>query len=108
MADLLLDRGYAVARAETGTAALARLHQGERPRLVLLDLMMPSMTGWDLLRLMRQDASLDGIPVVVISGHLLGPSRDSALPAHGFVRKPVQAGELLAEVERHCGTWREA
>jgi two-component system phosphate regulon response regulator PhoB len=102
VADLLRDRGYAVERAETGAAALARLRDGRRPRLILLDLMMPAMTGWDLLSAVRQDAALDGIPVVVLSGHLLGPARDSALRAHGFVKKPVRIGELLAEVKRHC------
>lgn len=103
VAGLLQERGYAVERAETGAMALERLKAGERPCLILLDLMMPAMSGWDFLLQVRRDAALDGIPVVIISGHLLGPSRDSALPADGFVRKPVRAGELLGEVERVCG-----
>lgn len=102
VAGLLQERGYAVDRAETGAAALDRLSAGSRPSLILLDLMMPSMTGWDFLQRMRRDAALDGIPVIVLSGHLLGPSRDSALPAHAFLRKPVMPGELLAEVQRLC------
>src|SRR5262249_9340347 len=61
VADLLLERGYAVEREPTGAAALARLRQGPRPSLILLDLMMPEMTGWDLLSEMRKDARLDGI-----------------------------------------------
>jgi CheY-like chemotaxis protein len=100
--DFLRDRGYSVEREGTGVAALSRLRGGVRPSLILLDLMMPAMTGWDFLAEMRKDPSLDGIPVVVLSGHLLGLPRDSALPAHGFVRKPVQTGELLSEVERLC------
>jgi CheY-like chemotaxis protein len=103
VAGLLQERGYAVERAETGATALERLKTGERPCLILLDLMMPAMSGWDFLLRIRRDAALDGIPVVIISGHLLGGSRDSALPADGFVRKPVRAGELLGEVERVCG-----
>lgn len=102
VADLLHERGYAVERAETGAAALERLLSGERPCLILLDLMMPAMTGWDLLQRIRRDSALDGVPVIVLSGHLLGPVRDSALPAHAFLRKPVNAGELLGEVERLC------
>ena len=102
VADLLLERGYSVEREPTGAAALARLREGARPSLILLDLMMPEMTGWDFLCEMRKDGRLDGIPVVVLSGHLLGPARDRALPAHGFVRKPVEAAVLLSEVERAC------
>lgn len=100
VASFLHESGYEVEREGTGVAALSRLRGGMRPSLILLDLMMPAMTGWDFLREMRGDPSLDGIPVVVLSGHLLGPPRDNALPAHGFVRKPFEPMALLSEVER--------
>ena len=100
--ELLQDRGYAVETAETGQAAWEELRNGSRPCLILLDLMMPSMTGWDFLQKIRTEPSLDGIPVVVLSGYLLGGSRDAALHATGFVKKPIEPAALLAEVERYC------
>lgn len=100
--DTLRDRGYGVETAETGEEAFEKLRHGNRPCLILLDLMMPAMTGWDFLQRTRADPRLDGIPVLVLSGHLLGPERDSALPATGFVRKPIRPAELLAQVSRFC------
>jgi len=82
-------------------AALAWLQREPRPSLILLDLMMPGLDGWDFLSRRRIDPFLPAIPVVVISGQLLGPERDSVLPADGFVRKPIDMDELLAEVQRH-------
>lgn len=99
--EVLEERGYKVEIAEEGAAALALLHREPRPALILLDLMMPGLDGWDFLARRRIDPSLPAIPVVVISGQLLGPERDSVLPADGFVRKPIDMTELLVEVERH-------
>jgi CheY-like chemotaxis protein len=97
----LQERGYKVEVAEEGEAALAWLRREPRPALILLDLMMPGLDGWDFLARRRIDPSLPAIPVVVISGQLLGPERDSVLPADGFVKKPIDMEELLSEVQRH-------
>jgi CheY-like chemotaxis protein len=97
----LEEHGYKVTVAEEGEAALTGLQKDPRPSLILLDLMMPGLDGWDFLSRRRIDPSLPAIPVVVISGQLLGPERDSVLPADGFVRKPIDMDELLAEVQRH-------
>jgi two-component system, chemotaxis family, chemotaxis protein CheY len=99
--EALEERGYKVEMANEGEAALACLQRDPRPSLILLDLMMPGLNGWDFLARRRIDPSLPAIPVVVISGRLLGPERDSVLPADGFVRKPIDMDELLAEVQRH-------
>jgi two-component system chemotaxis response regulator CheY len=99
--EALEEHGYEVEVAEEGAAALAWLRREPRPALILLDLMMPGLNGWDFLARRRIDPSLPAIPVVVLSGQLLGPERDSVLPADGFVRKPVDMDELLAEVQRH-------
>ena len=99
--EALQERGYKVEVAENGEAALTRLQEEARPSLILLDLMMPGVDGWDFLARRRIDPSLPAIPVVVLSAQLLGPARDSVLPASGFVRKPIDMEELVAEVERH-------
>jgi len=99
----LEEGGYAARTADTGAAAFDALGAGQRPCLILLDLAMPGMDGWTFLQQARRQPAMAGIPIVVLSGRLLGPARDSALPADGYIRKPVRAEELLAQVARYCG-----
>ena len=99
--EALQKRGYRVEVAENGEEALARLQSDPRPDLILLDLMMPELDGWDFVARRRSDPSLAAIPVVILSAQLLGPERDSVLPVNGFVKKPIDSERLLAEVQRH-------
>jgi CheY-like chemotaxis protein len=99
---VLEQRGYSVGTAATGAIALEALAAGERPCLILLDLAMPAMDGWAFLQHARRQPSMTGIPIVVLSGRLLGGNRDAALPADGYIRKPVSAEELLTQVARYC------
>src|SRR5919206_1695644 len=64
--ELLEDEGYRVAWAANGKEALARLHE-RAPRVILLDLMMPVMDGWEFRVAQQRDPALASIPVVVIS-----------------------------------------
>jgi DNA-binding response OmpR family regulator len=68
--DLLEDNGFAVVEAASGQAALDRLlsDQDETPALLVLDLQMPNMSGWQLAQIMKNYHRLCGIPVVVLSG----------------------------------------
>lgn len=69
----LLPRGvYEVREATTGTAGLAQLRE-RRPDILLLDLMMPEMTGFELLEHLRGDPGLDDIPAIVLTSAILGP-----------------------------------
>lgn len=97
IAGLLAEHGYRVLTASDGKQALALLAQ-ERPRLILLDLIMPVMTGYEFLRhLWAMDEYVD-IPVVVISGaHVPNPGG-----VVGFLRKPLHPGELLSVVARQA------
>ncbi|MFN2385233.1 MAG: response regulator transcription factor [Thermoanaerobaculia bacterium] len=99
---LLEENGYVALTAATGAGALEALAGGERPCLILLDLAMPAMDGWAFLQHARRQPSMAGIPIVVLSGKLLGGNRDTALPADDYIRKPVSAEELLAQVARYC------
>jgi CheY-like chemotaxis protein len=101
--EALEGHGYRVETAENGGVALEKIRRGSSPALVLLDLMMPEVDGWDFLARRRVDPGFPAIPIVVLSAYLTGPERDSALPASGFVRKPIEMQELLAEIERHLG-----
>jgi two-component system chemotaxis response regulator CheY len=95
--DVLEDEGYATASAANGQEALYMLARSPQPRLILLDLMMPVMNGWETLKALRASALLAGIPVVVISA--LNRSRvPEGVP---FVKKPIQVKTLLRVVEEY-------
>jgi len=93
--------GFAVAAVSNGREALEYLRSGARPSLVLLDLMMPIMNGWEFRAEQRQDPELADIPVVVLSA--FARSGDEELRGIGqFLRKPFQLADLLAAVRAYC------
>jgi len=99
MRALLEAAGYRTAQAENGAAAL-ELVRGERPALMLLDLRMPVLDGWETLKAIRTEPALGGFPVLLLSSESkLEPSPES-LGAAGFLRKPVMPEELLGTIAR--------
>jgi len=103
IATILEDAGYNVLRATNGLEALARLaEQRGRCDLILLDLMMPVMNGWDFRRKQREIVALADIPVILMSaGAHLAAASDGLDPA-GSMTKPVDPEDLIAIVKRHC------
>ena len=99
LADLLSVKGYAVATAATGEEALAKL-AGERPDLVLLDVMMPGLSGYDVCRRIREDAETALLPVVLVTS--LDPVQERVkgieAGADDFLSKPINQPELFARV----------
>jgi CheY-like chemotaxis protein len=95
-AEVLRDVGYDVVCAMNGEQALRELRGEQRPHLVLLDLMMPVMSGWELLELLQSADDLSKIPVVVVSAM-------SAPGAHEHLAKPIDLDLLLATVRRLVG-----
>jgi CheY-like chemotaxis protein len=101
---LLRLHGHPVITAADGQEALQRLRgTGDRPCVILLDLMMPRMSGFELHDALSSDPALADIPIVVITGAvgLIGDRADS-LSAEEVVRKPFELAALLAIVRRHC------
>jgi PAS domain S-box-containing protein len=99
MRALLQSAGYQTAQAENGAVAL-ELVRAERPALMLLDLRMPVLDGWETLKALRADPALGGFPVLLLSSEArLEPSPES-LGAAGFLRKPVMPAELLGVIAR--------
>ena len=92
--------GYEVHLAADGGVALSMLGRIPRPRLVLLDLNMPGMNGWQFLAARRADVELPAIPVVVLTGGEKLPSW--AADVAGIVRKPIDVGSLLELCRKHC------
>lgn len=95
--------GYDTAAASDGREALALLHR-RRPDLVLLDLRMPGLDGYEFCRMVKSDPDLDRMPVVLFSAS--SSRADSlkekclALGADGYLAKPFTSSELLAAVNR--------
>jgi DNA-binding response OmpR family regulator len=97
---VLRERGYEVATAGGGPQALAAA-RSEPPDLVLLDIMMPQMDGWEVLKLLRIDPNTAGIPVAMISARTDPKDRVQGLQegALDYICKPFSLDELLAKVD---------
>ena len=95
---ILEEEGYTVSTAEDGPSALAQIEQSP-PHLVLLDVMMPGMDGFEVTKRIRQNTKLPFIPILLITAHD-SPSVVQGLDigADDFIRKPVEVDELLARV----------
>lgn len=100
---LVLDvRGFTVVSLANGREALEWLRSEGRACVILLDLMMPELNGWEFRQLQVQDPELADIPVVILSG--VGRLEDEAdvLRAEAILPKPVDLAELTETVARHC------
>lgn len=99
LAEVLSDEGYAVQTAYNGWDALELL-RGWEPDLILLDLMMPIMNGWDFRRTQLADAHLAAIPVIIMSSNLPAASATGGLQAACIMPKPYRLTVLLETVSR--------
>jgi CheY-like chemotaxis protein len=98
MADALTDAGYEAVTAGDGLRALSLSREVLAPRLILLDLMMPDMNGWQFREQQLRDQRMKDIPVVVMTA-----SRDlrrHPVQADAFLFKPFTLDDLLAQVHR--------
>jgi PAS domain S-box-containing protein len=101
LAELLAAQGYQVATAADGSEALAYLRKAaERPFLILLDLEMPVLDGWQFLTLRCEDPALAEIPVVLISGQSAAPATAALLGLSGYIQKPLAIAKLLQLIEQ--------
>ena len=103
VAALLASMGYEVLEAGNGRDALAMLSKGARPDLILLDLMMPVMDGWEFMKRQRLDWRLCTIPTIVVTGIASHDPRCMEMPLVRFLPKPYTAEQLLAAINAECG-----
>lgn len=96
LAEILIMEGYRVVYACDGMTALALLAEADLPDLILLDLMMPKMSGWEFREAQMRDGRLAQIPVVVLSAT---GERARPIDAARILRKPVTVDALLAMVK---------
>jgi len=95
--------GYVVVPVTNGLEALRYLEANPPPDLILLDLMLPVMDGWQFLNEQRARPALTQIPVVLLSGELDLAARARELAVAGYFRKPVDLDGLLATVRTYAG-----
>jgi DNA-binding NtrC family response regulator len=98
LGELLAEEGYEVSFAENGQAALQLLHTVRLPDLIVLDLMMPVMDGWQFRAIQKNHPRLGVIPVVAISADRSAAA--NAISAEAYLRKPLDVHEFLRVVER--------
>ena len=97
-AALLSSTGYDVVQAPNGRDALALLAKGTRPDLILLDLMMPVMDGWEFMKRQRRDVQLCTIPTIVVSAVASHDPRCLEMPVVRLVSKPYSRDQLMAAI----------
>jgi CheY-like chemotaxis protein len=96
--DFIEDLGYQPVVAANGQEGLDAIRGlSERPCVILLDLMMPVMDGWQFLQVIGADAALSDIPIVISTS---APDRAPVGPP--VLAKPVDLEDFLAELRRHC------
>ncbi len=100
--EILEYEGYPVASVRNGIEALAYLRQqAELPRLILLDLGMPVMTGWEFRAEQQRDPKLADIPVIIMSATIQLDRTAAALNATSYLDKPVDIQTLLSKVAQY-------
>ena len=97
LAEILTDAGYQVSSATNGKEALVYLRGAPPPRVIILDLFMPEMDGWEFRREQLKDPKLNSIPVVVMTG----ASIYAGIDANVIVHKPLDVERFISLVERY-------
>ena len=99
---LLIRRGFQMLFAEDGESAV-RITREERPDLVLMDISLPIMDGYEATRILRTEDGTRNIPIIALTAHAMTSDRDHALDAGctDFETKPVEFPRLLAKIEAH-------
>jgi PAS domain S-box-containing protein len=101
--------GYNVIEASTGRETLSHA-QRQAPRAVLLDLTLPDMSGWEALRILKEEPATSEVPVIILSAHAISKSSTLGLGADGWLQVPAQETDLLEELSSVLNrqkTWAE-
>ena len=99
---LLIERqGYQVVTAVDGREGLKIIRE-EQPDLIVLDLSMPIVDGWEMIKHVKADPKIESIPIVVVTAHLQPGEKKKVFEAgcNGYVFKPFKATDLIDEIER--------
>jgi two-component system, cell cycle response regulator DivK len=96
--------GYTVIEALDGRQAIA-LARSEMPDLILMDISIPELDGWEATRILREDPATKGIPIIALTAHALADDRERAqhVGFTAYLAKPIEPRAVVAEVERWIG-----
>lgn len=108
-AEYLQFSGFRVAEARNGNEALEQAF-ALKPDLILMDLSLPGMDGWEATRVLKADERTRNIPVVALTGHALAGASEGAKKAgcDSFVTKPCLPDDLVVEVRRMLSTVKQS
>ena len=95
MADVMTDLGYAVRTASTGRSALQEIRAAPRPCVVIIDLMLPDLNGWQIVETLKADARTADIPIITCTAALV----KNPPPTARFVGKPFSLRQIQLAVE---------
>src|SRR5262249_24283366 len=100
--DLLVNAGYELTEAENGEEAIAAVGR-LRPDLILMDIQLPVMDGYEATRRIRTNPSLRSVPIIAVTSYALTGDEDKALAAgcDGYVTKPYSPRDLVAKVRTY-------
>jgi CheY-like chemotaxis protein len=105
LTQILEEEGYAVRGAANGREALDLVaSEDPKPKLILLDLMMPVMNGWQFRAEQLKDPGLASVPVLVISADPQVQPKAASLGVAGLLKKPIALDDLLEAVKTHCAS----
>ena len=96
--------GYVVVEAHDGNEAVAAARR-EKPDLILMDISIPGMDGWEATRVLRADEATRHIPIIALTAHALPDDREraQAVGFNAYLAKPIEPRAVAAEVERWIG-----
>ena len=100
----LLEDDYRVVSATNGEESIVMARR-ERPDLILMDLSLPLLDGWDASRLLKADPELAEIPIIALTAHVMRGDEEKARAAgcDGFLGKPIDEDQLFATIETYLG-----
>jgi CheY-like chemotaxis protein len=100
LCEALDDAGYRAVGAHNGLHALAQLQELPRPNLIILDLVMPVMNGWDFHAHLKANPNLTSVPVLLLSAYVQRDTHTGPKDVAGALQKPVSVDDLMAWVRR--------
>jgi CheY-like chemotaxis protein len=102
LASLLEGEGYRAVHVSDGRSALVELRSGDKPSVIILDLTMPGMNGWQFREEQVKDDALAAIPILVCTADARAAEDAREIGAAGWLQKPVDPARLLEAVGEHC------
>src|SRR5215203_1688659 len=96
--------GYTVTEALNGEEGIAKA-RGERPDLILMDISIPIIDGWEATQVLKHDPATNDIPIIALTAHALASDREKAMEVgcDGYLAKPCEPRAVVAEVQRFLG-----